>query len=179
MSAIRSLWVLSMVLVLSLPTAVRAGAVEDELSQQEMKAFAEKAVEEMRLRRDQAESALRAARADQHMARLDCVNEALIALKGVLKLAEDYLYDLQAEYKQGNAKAVGDSFTKIKLAKKKIDDLDARVRSCGGPSEEGVVEGEPVIERQLDADLPSQDPLEGLESDAIFVERPGTASPYH
>jgi len=149
-----------------------------ELPLDEVKSKAEKAIEDMRNRRDKAEAALRQARTDRAMGRLDCVNEALIALKGVLKLAEGYLYDLQAEAKERNKKAANASYAKIKIAMKKVDDLDARLRSCGGPSDEGVVEGKPVIERIVDADLPSQDPLEGLESEAVFVESPPNASPY-
>jgi hypothetical protein len=151
----------------------------DELPLNEVKSKASKAIEDMRGRRDKAEAALRQARADRAMGRLDCVNEALIALKGVLKLAEGYLYDLQAESKDGNKKGANASFAKIKIAMKKVDDLDARLRSCGGPSDEGVVEGKPIIERIVDADLPTQDPLEGLESEAVFVESPPNASPYN
>jgi len=110
---------------------------------------------------------------------MDCINEAPIALKGVQKLAEDYHYDLKASCKQGDAKGVQASYTKIKLAMKKIEDLDSRLRGCGGPADEGVVEGKPVVEKYLDPDLPSQDPLQGLETDEIFIERPPVASPYH
>lgn len=170
---------LLLVLLVSNVGFAAAAIGADELPLAEVKAKAEKAIEDMRNRRDQAEAALRQARTDRAMGRLDCVNEALIALKGVLKLAEGYLYDLQAEAKESNGKAANASYAKIKIAMKKVDDLDARLRSCGGPSDEGVVEGKPVIERIVDADLPSQDPLEGLESDAVFVESPPNASPYH
>ncbi len=156
-----------------------AASRADELPVDEVKGKAEKAIEDMRGQRDKAEAALRQARTDRAMGRLDCVNEALIALKGVLKLAEGYLYDLQAEAKEGNKKGANASYGKIKIAMKKVDDLDARLRSCGGPSDEGVVEGKPVIDRIVDADLPNQDPLEGLESEAVFVESPPNASPYH
>ncbi len=150
----------------------------DLLPIEEVKGKAEKAIEDMRERRDKAEASLRQARSDGAMGRLDCVNEALIALKGVLKLAEGYLYDLQAEAKKRDKKGANASYGKIKIAMKKVDDLDARLRSCGGPSDQGVMEGKPIIERIVDADLPNQDPLEGLESDAVFVESPPNASPY-
>lgn len=155
-----------------------AAQAEEKLTVQQMAGQAEQMVNGMRGLRDSAEAGLRKARSDKDLARLDCINEALIALKGVLKLAEDYLYDLQAELKQGNQKSVQSNFVKIKIAKKKIADLDARVRSCGGPSEEGVVEGKPIIEKTVDSDLPTQDPLEGLETEAVFVEKPSATSPY-
>jgi len=167
------------VFVCVLPAVASAGTNEDKFTPQQMRAEGESMVAGMRAMRDNAEAALRKARADKDLARLDCINEALIALKGVLKLAEDYLYDLQAELKQGNKKAVQSSFVKIKIAKKKTADLDARIRSCGGPTEEGIVEGKPIIERTVDSDLPTQDPLEGLETEAVFVEKPSATSPYH
>jgi hypothetical protein len=156
-----------------------AGSGADKLTAQQMGVEGGKLVDEMRKLRDAAEAALRKARADKAMDRLDCINEALIALKGVLKLGEDYLYDLQADLKTGDAKAVEASFSKIKIAHKKVSDLDARVRSCGGPSEEGVVEGKPIVERTFDSNLPSQDPLDNLETEAVFMEKPTGTSPYH
>lgn len=165
--------------VLLAPCGAWASSGEDKLSMGEMKKQAEQMVAGMREMRENGEASLRKARADKDATRMDCVNEALIALKGVLKLAEDYVYDLQAEYKLGNTRGVEAAFAKVKVAAKKLEDLDARLRSCGGPSEEGVVEGKPVVERITDPDLPDEDPLAGLETDEIFVERPPVASPYH
>ncbi len=165
--------------VLGFVGVAHAAPMADELSLSKVQEEAAKAIEDMRGRRDKAEAALRQARTDRAMGRLDCVNEALIALKGVLKLGEGYLYDLQAEAKEGNTKAANSSYAKIKIAMKKVDDLDARLRSCGGPSDEGVVEGKPIVERFTDADLPSKDPLEGLESESEFVESQPLVSPFN
>jgi len=157
----------------------RLGRGQENLTADQMKTKAEALVAEMRGMRDNAEAMLREARAAKQMDVLDVINEALIALKGVLKLAEDYLYDLQAGYKDGDVKEVKSNFTKIKIAHKKVSDLDARVRSAGGASDSGIVEGEPTIEKTADSDLPSQDPLEGLESESVFVEKPAGASPFN
>ena len=155
------------------------GSSKDKLSVSAMQKKAEAAVGKIRGMREAAEARLRSARKDQAMARLDCVNEGLIALKGVLKLAEDYLYDLQADAKQGNDQEVRRGLGMINIAGKKAEDLDSRIRSCGGPSEAGVVEGEPVVERYLDPDLPLEDPADLLETETLFVERPFVSSPYY
>lgn len=178
MSRSRKLWAWLVAAALLSPAVASAAGLEDKLSMEQMKKTAEEMIANMRGMRENGESSLRQARADKDVGRMDCVNEALIALKGVLKLGEDYLYDLQAEYKLGNAKGVEAAFQKVKLAAKKIDDLDARLRSCGGPAEEGVVEGKPVIERVTDSDLPNVDPLAGLEGDELYVDQPPVASPY-
>lgn len=169
-------------LVVALVPVATAGPGEDKLlSISDAQERAAAAIEDMRTSRDKAEASLRQARSNGQMGRLDCVNEALIALKGVLKLAEGYLYDLQQDAKQSNkkaVKAVNDSWGKIKLTIKKVEDLDARLASCGGPQDEGVVEGKPIVERFADSDLPSQDPLEGLEYDPMVPERLQEVSPH-
>lgn len=154
-------------------------AADDEMSVSEMKSKAQSIIAELRGLRDKGESSLRQAKADKNMDRMDCVNEALIALKGVLKLGEDYGYDLEAAVTEGDGAAVKANFKKLSIAKKKVEDLDARVRSCGGPDDEGVVEGKPNIERLFDTDLPDQDPIQGLESDSMFVSKPNSISPYN
>jgi len=164
-------------LVFSDPVLALPPNPDTAMSAEQMLKDAEKSIGEMRGMRDNAETALRKARADKDAARLDCVNEALIALKGVLKLGEDYVYDLQAEHRAGNAAGVKAAYGKLAIARKKMEDLDARVRSCGGPAEEGVVEGKPVIERVLDPDLPNEDPLEALETESEFIEKPPVTSP--
>lgn len=134
----------------------------------------------MRAMRDSGEATLREARSNKDVGQLDSVNEALIALKGVLKLAEDYFYDLKAAFKDADAKAVASSYVKIAMAAKKIADLDARIRSSGGPGTQGAEDdGTPIIDRTTDSDLPSQDPLQGLETEAVFVEKPQAVSPYN
>jgi len=134
---------------------------------------------DMRAARDQGEAALRAARSNKNTEQLDCVNDALIALKGVLKLAEDYYYDLQAALKDSDAASVKSNYGKIAMTNKKITDLDARIRSCGAPSSQGAEDdGKPIIDRTVDSDLPNQDPLQGLETEAVFVEQAQSVSPY-
>lgn len=152
---------------------------QQRISGKEMASKAEQMVREMRTAREGAEEALRKARSDKDATRIDCVNEALIAMKGLLRLAEDYQFELQADLKQGDNAAVQSSFVKIQMARTKFEELDARVKSCGGKIEGGVVDGKPIINRTEDPDLPNLDPLDGLENQSIFVDRPPVASPYH
>jgi hypothetical protein len=161
-----------------LPSAAPAALGAEKLTMEQMKENSEKMLASMRSMRENGEAALRKARSDGDWARLDCVNSALIALKGVLKLSEDDLYELQAEFKLGNAKGVQVAYTKLGIAATKIEGLDARLRACGGPTQEGVVEGVPVVERTKDQDLPNVDPLQNLEADSLLGVRPQVPSPY-
>ncbi len=156
-------------------------SAEDRLSIKDMTAASEKIMQEVRGMRDNAESALRQARSDQDMKTLDCVTEGLIAMKGVMKLFEGYYYDLANESKAGNQKGAEDAYGKLTTAKKKLDELDSRVRGCGGPAKTGIVEGKPVVEREVKPGGPDQDPvlaqwLEWLESWWPVQNR--VASPY-
>ncbi len=132
----------------------------------------------MRAAREQAEDALRKARAANNVASMDCVNEALIAMKGIQRLGDDYVFAMEANAKQGNSKAVREGLGKIRIAGRKSEELSARAQGCGGPAGAGIVEGRPAVERVEDPDLPEGDPVDALDSEAIFVERPMTVSPY-
>jgi len=161
-----AVWAVSLGMTLALATGA---AAEDKLSVADMVKASEKAMTEVQGTRAHAEAALRQARADQDMKQLDCVTEALIAMKGVMKLFEGYYYDLATESKAGNQKGAEDAYGKLTTAKKKLDELDNRVRGCGGPSRTGVVEGKPLVERSVEPGGPNQDPvlaqwLEWLES---------------
>jgi len=141
---------------------------------------AEAMVTEMRQGREMAEATLRKARADKDAAMIDCVNESLVAMKGLLRIAEDYQYELGADLKLGaDSPAVNSSFIKIQMAYRKFEEAVSRAKSCGGKPEGGVADGKPVITRSEDPDLPNMDPLDTLENQSIFVDRPPVASPYN
>lgn len=152
---------------------------EKKMSMGEMAKEANKMLSEMRTLKDQAEARLRKARSDKDIERMDAINEALIALKGVLNLAEGYFYDLDDRIKNGDAKGAAAEFRKIKISYSKMQELDSQIRSAGGPSDQGVVEGKPVVEWSKDADLPTEDPAEDLQFNEVYLDRPESASPFH
>jgi hypothetical protein len=152
---------------------------KEKMSLGEMSKKADLLIGEMRGIKDTSEARLREARAEKDMERMDCINEALMALKGVLNLAETYYYDFQARVKGSDSKGGRTEYTKVKIVSAKIMDLDAQIRSCGGPSDQGVTEGEPVIAWSNDLDLPTGDPVEDREFGEVFLARPSVASPYH
>ncbi len=147
------------------------------MTAKEMITKADVLIAEMRAMKDSAEARLRRARQDKDIERMDNINEALIALKGVLNLAEGYYYDLKS--KANDVKAARTEFIKLKIAYSKMQELDAQIRAAGGPADQGVVEGRPVISWTKDADLPDMDPVEELEFWEVYLERPEIASPYH
>lgn len=154
------------------------GQSEDGPSMDEMSKRATSYVDEIKKAREFAESALRKARQDKDATRIDCVNQALLALKGYQRIAEDYELQLRADYKQGNDTNVRQSYAKVEFARSKVKELDARVKSCGGPPDDSMFDDQPSVDTTADTDLPNMDPLKVLEQSDVFISRPSTPSPY-
>ncbi|HIA03315.1 MAG TPA: hypothetical protein EYN06_07495 [Myxococcales bacterium] len=121
---------------------------------------------------------LKDARKKQDIQELNCINEALSAIKGLMRLSEQNFVMLQEAVARNDRRTAEHEFVKISIAHNKINDLDGRVRSCGGPSSGGTIDGRPRIELLKDSDLPEEDPAEGLQIIHVNVERPPSASPF-
>ena len=124
--------------------------------------------------------ALEEARSDDEgldtLQRVSCINDALLAMKGLLKLAEENMLNLRQNGALGKKEEVEFEYLKIGIASDKFVELDAQVRSCGGPSLDGSIDGRPVVDKIFSDDLPEADPVAGFEDTQVFVERPPSAS---
>ncbi len=153
--------------------------VREELSLDAMMKEARRLREEMQKNQIDAVSRLREAREEGPVHVLDCVNEGLTAMKGVVRLGDDYLVGMEADAAKKNIQAVREALGKLRIAGRKVDELAARVQACGGPGTAGIVEGRPAIERVGEPDLPEVDVLESLDAEALLIDRPTAISPYH
>ena len=97
-------------------------------------------------------------------------------MKGLLKLAEENMLSLRESAARGDASAVQFEFIKVGIASDKFVELDAQVRSCGGPAMDGSIDGRPVIDRIFSDDLPEADPVDAFKETEVFIERPPSAS---
>jgi hypothetical protein len=122
---------------------------------------------------------LKEARSEQDMQKLNCINEALSAIKGLMRLSEQNFVMLQEAVARSDARTAEHEFVKISIAENKIGDLDGQVRSCGGPSSGGTVMSKDTrVDVRKDPDLPEEDPAEGLKIIQVDVDRPPSASPF-
>lgn len=149
-----------------------------KLSPKQQLTKARKMLGEMRNVLDSAMDILKEAREQQDIQKLRGINEALSAIKGLLRLSEQNFYTLQRAVAESNTNIAEREFVKISIAYTKIKELDGRVRSLVRPSAGGSVDGRPVIETILDPDLPTEDPVEGLKDIQVDVDRPPSASPF-
>lgn len=119
---------------------------------------------------------LEESRNGQDVAQTTCIADALTPMKGLMKLAERNKIALQDAASRNDRDGAEHEAIKIGIAHNKFIELDAQVRSCGGPDSEGTVDGRPVIEKVLDPDLPQDDPTADLKDVEVLLDRPVSAS---
>lgn len=117
------------------------------------------------------------ARDENDIGQMKCINENLQSLKGYLKLSEQNFVSLREKDTMQDRAGAENEYVKIMLALEKMEELDARVKGCGGPSAEGIIEGKPVVSKDFDDDLPEEDPEFALEMLGIVIDTPESSSP--
>lgn len=122
---------------------------------------------------------LEAARKAADIQRLDCVNEALTAVKGLVRLAQQNYTAMQELAAQGDTGRVEHEFVKLSLAADKVATLSVELKACGAPSISSEVEGEPERTLLSDDDLPLSegDPLSWFSDTDVILREPAVSSP--
>lgn len=115
------------------------------------------------------------ARSEKDIVKLNCVNEKLAQVKGLLRVAEQADVALQESVarKDGGAEA---EFQKISIAKVKVDQLRAEADQCVGQLAYAVDE-RTTVEVEAPADLAPRD-VTDREPPPPPVSRPPAASPF-
>lgn len=123
--------------------------------------------------------ALEAARKAGDIQRLDCVNEALTAIKGLVRLAQQNFTALQELAAQGDAERAEHEFVKLSLAADKVASLSVELRACGAPSVSTETDGEAERTLLSDKDLPltEADPLSWFSETDVILQEPAVSSP--
>jgi anaerobic selenocysteine-containing dehydrogenase len=122
---------------------------------------------------------LEQARSDEDLQRISCINDALTAMKGLLKLAEENMLSLRENAARSDRESAEFEHMKISIASDKFVELDAQVRSCGGPAMDGSIDGRPVVNKIFNDDLPEADPADSFKNTEVLLERPPSASVFN
>jgi hypothetical protein len=144
-----------------------------QLSTPEKQARSEKMLGEMRDGLRRVTEILGEARASKDIVQLNCVNEKLTQVKGLLRISEDAsvkMYDAVASATQD---VINHEFTKISVAHQKTVILRAEAEQCVG--ELSVYTGETEVTVEIDPDISDRDPTEP-DSPPIGPEVPPVAS---
>jgi hypothetical protein len=97
-------------------------------------------------------------------------------MKGLLKLAEENMLSLRETAARSDRESAEFEHMKISIASDKFVELDAQVRSCGGPAMDGSIDGRPVVNKIFNDDLPEADPSDSFKDTEVLLERPPSAS---
>ncbi len=119
---------------------------------------------------------LKTAREEKDVIKVNCVNEKLTNIKGLLRISEQADITLQEAVAKGERDTATHEFHKIAISHQKIKVLKTEAEQCVG--ELAFAVGKTTVEVEVDEDVvPEQDPTQ-VELPETPVVRPPAASPY-
>ena len=118
---------------------------------------------------------LEEARATKDVVKLNCVNEKLTQVKGLLRISEQSDVALQEAVSRKDTTASEHEYSKVSIARSKVDQLRSEAEQCIGQlafrTDENL-----TVEVQVPSGLPSGDPTNPPEPQPP-TNRPPPASP--
>ncbi|MFL5319061.1 MAG: hypothetical protein ACJ790_05345 [Myxococcaceae bacterium] len=115
------------------------------------------------------------ARNTKDVVKLNCVNEKLTQIKGLLRISEQADVALQEAIAKGEAAAADHEFTKVTIARQKVEQQMTEAEECIGQLAFRTDEQQ-QIEVQEPSYLPDDDPS-NPETPTFVITRPPPASP--
>jgi hypothetical protein len=118
---------------------------------------------------------LEEARNSKDVVKLNCVNEKLTAIKGLLRISEIADVNLQEAVAKHETESATHEYTKVSIARTRVNQLRAEAEECIGQlafrTDENL-----SVEVQIPEDLPKEDPTV-LPTEPSVDVRPAPASP--
>lgn len=137
--------------------SLRLGDVDaSKVPDSEKKTRAEKMVADQRAALSRGTDLLNEARSAKDIVQLNCVNEKLTQIKGLLRLSEQASSTMYDGLATGGGEQVNHEFTKIVVAHSRTQQLKAEAEQCVG--ELSVYTGETEVQVDIDENIPSNDP---------------------
>lgn len=130
----------------------------EKLSTEEKLQEASSAIEKMKSVLEAALVRLQSAREERDLIKVNCVNDKLSAIKGLLKISEQAEVGLKEAVARNDQELVNHEFTKISIARARVDNLRVEVDGCVG--ELASYTGETIVERTIDGEIRDIDPSE-------------------
>ena len=118
---------------------------------------------------------LEEAREEKDVVKLNCVNEKLTAVKGLLKISEQADVSMQEAVARRDVEVSSHEFEKITIAHRKSEQLLAESEACVG--ELAVYAGDTQVELVVE-NVPGNDPTKNTGDVVVVQARPPAASPY-
>lgn len=119
---------------------------------------------------------LKEAREEKDVIKVNCVNEKLTSIKGLIRISEQAEMTLQEALAKGEKDTATHEFHKISISHQKIKVLRSEAEQCVG--ELAFAVGKTTVEVEVDKNkVPEQDPT-NVNLPETPVIRPPAASPY-
>lgn len=116
------------------------------------------------------------AREEKDVIKVNCVNEKLTNIKGLIRISEQAEMTLQEALAKGEKDTATHEFHKISISHQKIKILRTEAEQCVG--ELAFAVGKTTVEVEIDKDqVPEDDPTD-IELPETNIIRPPAASPY-
>ncbi|HVP61349.1 MAG TPA: hypothetical protein VMT11_12355 [Myxococcaceae bacterium] len=135
------------------PTLERAADIPDA----EKLSRSNAAVSRMRSVLSEVLGRLEEARATKDVVKLNCVNEKLTQIKGLLRISEQSDVALQEAVSKKDATAAEHEYSKVSIAKNKVEQLRSEAEQCIGQlafrTDENL-----TVEVEVPSGLPTEDP---------------------
>lgn len=132
-----------------------------KLSNQEKLSKATSMISKMDSSLSEAYSILKKTRKEKDVIKLNCVNESISKIKGLLKRSKDDSMSLQEAISKDDTKSSNYYFTKISLASNNIKQYSIEVLSCSGTI---TIEADPVVGISVEDLIVEKDYLEVNEN---------------
>lgn len=161
MRAIRSL-----VVVVALVGGLSVASGAAETSDQKMQT-AQSRVAKMKGTLQAALGKLEAAKGQNDILKVSCINDQLSAIKGLLKISEESVDALKEAIGRKDEELIEHQVTKVSIAASRVEGFGVEVEACMG--EAGKYTGDTVSEALIDPDIRTDDPSD-VDADSDFTQ---------
>ncbi|MCA9538064.1 MAG: hypothetical protein KC620_04215 [Myxococcales bacterium] len=124
-----------------------------------------------------ANERLATAKENRDIIQVNCVNEKLTAIKGLLRISEQAFTSLGEAAAQKDAELINHEYTKISIAALRVESFRVEVEACIGEASQYT--GETQIDLSVSPDIREDDPSQAVVADVfvpINTERPPAVS---
>jgi len=158
---------------LSLPAAAQA---QKAMTGADMLDKADRDIVDMKQTLKQVLQRVGDARNENDIVKLNCVNEKLVQIKGLLKVAEQADIGLQEAVARKDPGAESD-YEKVRIARTKVDQMGAESQACVGQLAY-VVDEKTQVEVETPSGFPGGNPTNWAPPAPVSIARPPAASPF-
>ena len=153
-----------------------AGSNDPQMSPDEVVERSINSIDQMQETLRQGIDRLEQARTEKDLMRYNCINAKLKAIRGLVQIGELSGQALKEAVSQSNDELIHHNYTKIDLARARVEASRVEIEACVGEQSFSTGSGEKSV--TIDADMRQDDPSEAdvLAWEPIDIDRPTPAT---